>query len=103
MKKKVLLIGQHGIIGNWPLLLSCYDGDECIFNIEEFSNAVSSIEASVNDAPKIGRATLDEPIYDLQGRRLSASISRTAKRCGRKTESKTCPHDLSFPEIPHPG
>ena len=72
MKKKVLLIGQHGIIGNWPLLLSCYDGDECIFNIEEFSNAVSSIEASVNDAPKIGRATLDEPIYDLQGRRLSA-------------------------------
>ena len=62
----------RNIIGNWPLLLSCYDGDECIFNIEEFSDAVSSIEASVNDAPKIGRATLDEPIYDLQGRRLSA-------------------------------
>ena len=62
------------MIGNWPLLLSCYDGDECIFNIEEFSDAVSSIDftASVNDTPKTGRAILDDPVYDLQGRRLLA-------------------------------
>ena len=30
------------VIGNYPLLLSCYDGDECIFNIEDFNAQIST-------------------------------------------------------------
>ena len=61
------------IIGNYPLLVSVYDGDECIFDIEEFASIVAT---SVRDIPKAtdGRSiSPDTPIYDLQGRRLNAT------------------------------
>jgi hypothetical protein len=61
------------MIGNKPLLLSCYDGDECIFDIEEFAGFVTT---SVEDIPRAVHSrsvSPDAPIYDLQGRRLSAT------------------------------
>ena len=60
------------IIGNYPLLVSVYDGDKCIFDIEEFGSIVAT---SVRDIPKATNErniSPDAPIYDLQGRRLSA-------------------------------
>ena len=61
------------IIGNYPLLVSVYDGDKCIFDIEEFGSIVAT---SVRDIPKATNErniSPDAPIYDLQGRRLSAA------------------------------
>ena len=61
------------IIGNYPLLVSVYDGDKCIFDIEEFGSIVAT---SVRDIPKATNErniSPDAPIYDLQGRRLSAT------------------------------
>jgi len=61
------------IIGPQPLLLSCYDGDECVFDVEEFAGIVTT---SIKDIPKAihsRSASPDSPLYDLQGRRISAT------------------------------
>lgn len=57
------------------LLLSCYDGDECIFNIEDFlANFTTNM-----DSPKIVQhpnIISDVPIYDLLGRRVQSPIKK---------------------------
>ncbi len=52
-------------IGPQALLLSCYDGDECIFSVEDL-NQITYIQPAISDNP----SNLQE-IYDLQGRRLN--------------------------------
>ena len=49
-------------IGPPSLLLSCYDGDECIFTIEDF-NQITSIQSTITKYPS-------DKLYDLQGRQL---------------------------------
>lgn len=56
------------VIGPQSLLLSCYDGDECIFNIEDF---LASFPTSMNPAVDAHHyIDPDTPIYDIQGRRV---------------------------------
>ena len=57
--------------GKECLLLSCYDGDECIFNIDNFKN----IFTSVRDIHESGQGCSNssyEQIYSLHGHRLTA-------------------------------
>lgn len=53
------------------LLLSCYDGDKCIFNIEDF---LASFPTSMNPAVDAHHyIDPDTPIYDIQGRRVQGT------------------------------
>lgn len=53
-------------IGSQPLLLSCYDGDECIFSIEEF-NPITNIKTAIMKYSTDNR----QESYDLQGRKIT--------------------------------
>ena len=58
-------------IGPQCLLLSCYDGDECIFNIEDF---LASFPTSMNPAVDAHHdIDPDTPIYDIHGRRVQGT------------------------------
>ena len=53
------------------LLLSCYDGDECIFNIEDF---LASFPAGMNSTVTgYSNVSSDTPLYDLSGRRVQGT------------------------------
>jgi hypothetical protein len=48
------------------LLLSCYDGDECIFGAEDL-NQITNIQPAITENPSNSR----QEIYDLQGRKVT--------------------------------
>ena len=71
------------VIGNYPLLLSCYDGEECIFNIEDFNGIVTAIK----DTPEaVHRRSVnsDTPIYNLAGQRVNVSYKGIVIQNGKK-------------------
>ena len=56
------------VIGPQSLLLSCFDGDECIFNIEDFlASFPTGMNSIVAAHHYVGP---DTPIYDIHGRRV---------------------------------
>ncbi len=56
------------LTGSQCLLLSCYDGDECIFNIEVF---LASFPTGMNPTFDAHHdIDPDTPINDIQGRRV---------------------------------
>lgn len=56
---------------NQSFILSCYDGDKCIYSDQDFNGIVTAI-IDTFDAVHRRSGSPDESIYDLQGRRLSA-------------------------------
>ena len=63
------------VIGNYPLLLSCYDGDKCIFNIEDFnSQTVKNLVDDIAYRPfvedgkvwKVGYSDSGNPVKRIQ-------------------------------------
>ena len=52
-------------IGSSSLLLSCYDGDECIFASEDL-NQITNIHSAIAETP-----SNSQEIYDLQGRKVT--------------------------------
>ena len=71
------------VIGNYPLLLSCYDGEECIFNIEDFNGIVTAIK----DIPNAGHrrsVDSDTPIYNLAAQKVNPSYKGIVIQNGKK-------------------
>ena len=71
------------VIGNYPLLLSCYDGEECIFNIEDFNGIVTAIK----DTPEaVHRHSIDSdtPIFNLDGQKVNNSYKGVVIQDGKK-------------------
>jgi hypothetical protein len=71
------------VIGNYPLLLSCYDGEECIFNIEDFNGIVTAIK----DIPNAGHrrsVDSDTPVYNLAGQKVNPSNKGIVIQNGKK-------------------
>ena len=58
-------------IGNQALLISCYDGDECIFS-QECLAQITGIRSAVANKP----SDSSKGIYDLQGRRLLSAPAK---------------------------
>ena len=52
------------------LLLSCYDGDECIFTAEDL-NQITNIQPAISEKP-----SSSQKIYDLQGRQLTTTAQK---------------------------
>lgn len=70
-------------IGDLPLLLSCYDGEECIFNIEDF-NAIFSSVKDVSVADCRNALNPNEPIYNVSGQKVNASYKGVVIQNGMK-------------------
>ena len=55
-------------IGSSSLLLSCYDGDKCIFSVEDL-NQITNIQPNITNCS----SDIRQEIHDLQGRRLNGA------------------------------
>ena len=71
------------VIGNYPLLLSCYDGEECIFNIEDLNGIVTAIK-DIPEAVHRRSVDSDTPVFNLAGQRVNPSYKGIVIQNGKK-------------------